>query len=242
MIIDKNVSTPLYQQVKDYLERKIVINEWPVGYRLPPEKKLAANFGVSNITVKRAIHELVSEGLLERYSGKGTFVVKKKDRDISTLISLKSESLDEDGDYPHKIIEFKKEETGERYADMFDIKPTDLIYSMTRVKTDGHNPLVLEYSYIPCYQFKESLDPTDFEENLIYDVLVKKYGIKLTKAKVYFSTMVAGEHEQSMLDVSKGQKLFIIDRQTITQEQRVVEYSRFIMEQDQSKFFLEIQV
>lgn len=242
MDIDKNLSTPLYQQVKDYLERKIVIDDWPVGFRLPPERKLAANFGVSNITVKRAIHELVSEGLLERYSGKGTFVVKKKDRDISTLISLKSESLDEDGDYPHKIIEFKTEETGEQYADMFNIEPTDLLYNMTRVKMDGDTPLVLEYSYIPCYQFEESLDTNDFEENLIYDVLVKKYGIKLTKARVYFSTMVAGEYEQNMLDVPNRQQLFVIDRQTISQDQRVVEYSRFIMEQDKSKFFLEIQV
>lgn len=115
MKIDKSLSIPLYQQVKDYLEEKIIIGEWSLGYQLPSEKELAVKFDVSNITVKRAIHELVNEGVLERHSGKGTFVIEKKEaKDISTLVSLKNESWSENKHYPHKTIKFKKKQLGTR--------------------------------------------------------------------------------------------------------------------------------
>src|SRR5699024_11397847 len=76
MKVNKDLSIPLYQQVKDYLKDKITSCEWEVGYQLPTEKELAAQFHVSNITVKRAVLELVNKGLLHRQSGKGTFVTQ----------------------------------------------------------------------------------------------------------------------------------------------------------------------
>ncbi|MEL7563532.1 MAG: GntR family transcriptional regulator, partial [Dehalobacterium sp.] len=65
-----------YIQIKDYLNDKIVNGEWQPGHQIPPESKLVKDFGVSRMTIRRAISELVIEGKLETKQGSGTFVTE----------------------------------------------------------------------------------------------------------------------------------------------------------------------
>lgn len=66
---------PLYRQIADYIRKKIVQGEWPVGSKIPTERALAAAFGVNRSTVVTAFAELTAEGLLEGNSGSGTTVI-----------------------------------------------------------------------------------------------------------------------------------------------------------------------
>src|SRR5499427_10067344 len=65
---------PLYHQTAEVLRSRIVQNVWKQGDRLPSENQLCEEFGVSSITMRRAVATLVAEGLLVRLQGKGTFV------------------------------------------------------------------------------------------------------------------------------------------------------------------------
>ena len=65
---------PLYHQTAEILRSRIVQNVWRQGDRLPSENQLCDEFGVSSITMRRAVATLVAEGLLVRLQGKGTFV------------------------------------------------------------------------------------------------------------------------------------------------------------------------
>src|SRR5437763_11600792 len=65
---------PLYHQTAEILRSRIVQNVWKQGDRLPSESQLCDEFGVSSITMRRAVATLVAEGLLVRLQGKGTFV------------------------------------------------------------------------------------------------------------------------------------------------------------------------
>ncbi len=67
---------PLYQQVHDHLLGRIVAGEWPPGDYLPSEQRLAASLGVALGTVRRALDELVQEGVVERRQGRGTAVLR----------------------------------------------------------------------------------------------------------------------------------------------------------------------
>src|SRR5262249_35268227 len=75
-IRDRSVMTagPLYHQTAEILRSRIVQNVWKQGDRLPSEGQLCEEFGVSSITMRRAVATLVAEGLLIRLQGKGTFV------------------------------------------------------------------------------------------------------------------------------------------------------------------------
>jgi DNA-binding LacI/PurR family transcriptional regulator len=72
--IDPGGVTPLYQQVAADLRRKIVSGAMPVGTQLEPHRQLAATYGVSVVTINKALAGLVSEGVLHSRVGRGTFV------------------------------------------------------------------------------------------------------------------------------------------------------------------------
>lgn len=66
--------TPLYSQIRTYINDQIQQLNWKPGDQLPSENELAAQFNVSRITVKTALSELIEEGIIFRVQGKGTFV------------------------------------------------------------------------------------------------------------------------------------------------------------------------
>ena len=76
--LDKESAVPLYEQLKLSLSKKIEEHVLQEGERLPSEAELCAEFDVSRITVRRAVDELVEEGVLERRQGKGTFVASSR--------------------------------------------------------------------------------------------------------------------------------------------------------------------
>ncbi|HEY0297128.1 MAG TPA: histidine utilization repressor, partial [Bordetella sp.] len=79
-------SVALYQQVKDFIVRNIMSGTWPAGYRLPSEHELVAQFGISRMTVNRALRELSAQGQVERIAGVGSFVAREKPQ--STLLHI----------------------------------------------------------------------------------------------------------------------------------------------------------
>ena len=80
MTLNANNAVPLYEQVKINLQSQMASRAFLPGQRLPSETELCQNFGVSRITVRRALDDLVNEGILERKQGKGTFVAERKSK------------------------------------------------------------------------------------------------------------------------------------------------------------------
>lgn len=76
----------LYEQVKDFIVRKVQQGVWRAGDRLPSEHELVAQFGISRMTVNRALRDLVAEGRIVRVAGVGSFVAEDKPQ--STLLQI----------------------------------------------------------------------------------------------------------------------------------------------------------
>ncbi len=68
---------PAYQQIKEAILDNIHSGLWQAGQAIPPELTLAEQFGVSRMTVNRALKELSEERVLERRQGSGTFVAQQ---------------------------------------------------------------------------------------------------------------------------------------------------------------------
>ncbi len=71
---DKNGNEPVYQQIINYISRKISSGDWTISSRLPSQRVLAERFGVNRSTIVRALEELCSFGVLEGVTGRGTVV------------------------------------------------------------------------------------------------------------------------------------------------------------------------
>ena len=80
--------SPAFQTIKDYLLKEIQAGTWKEGDAIPSEAMLAEQFGVSRMTVNRAVRELTSEQILNRIQGSGTYVAQQKYQ--ATLVEIKS--------------------------------------------------------------------------------------------------------------------------------------------------------
>ncbi len=239
-MINKNAPHPLYHQVKDLVEEKIVSGEWPKGFQIPTEKELAKRFDVSTITVKRAILDLVHEGLLYRQRGKGTFVTSKRETDLQSLVTLKY-GAEDDVKHPHQTLGFEQGNANPLIAKALDIDEKDEVYKLSRLKLNGNKPVVIEYTYLPL-RLLPDLTENLLENELLYSVIQNQYGYELDRAKIYFSTLAANYEEAKLLDVPEGEQLFVIERSTRTKEGQLIEYSKFIIRQEEYQFYIDVTI
>lgn len=81
-------STPIFQRIKDYLVGEIASGRWKEGDLVPSEQALVRQFGVSRMTVNRAVRELTAEQILVRRQGSGTYVAPQKYQ--ATLVEIRN--------------------------------------------------------------------------------------------------------------------------------------------------------
>lgn len=81
-------STPIFQRIKDYLVSEIASGRWKEGDLVPSEQALVRQFGVSRMTVNRAVRELTAEQVLVRRQGSGTYVAPQKYQ--ATLVEIRN--------------------------------------------------------------------------------------------------------------------------------------------------------
>ncbi|MBL4952791.1 GntR family transcriptional regulator [Neobacillus sp. OS1-32] len=228
MKIDKNSHVPFYRQVEEVLEEKIISKQWDVGYQLPTEQELADLFDVSTITVKRAIIELVNKGYLYRQRGKGTFVAGgQNEQDIGTMFSL----ITDNEEHPHELISFSIEDSNKEIAEKLKLEAKAKIYKIKRLKINKDIPEALEYTYLP-YKLCPGLTPEDIENELIYNVLLKKYHIALDKAKLFVRPYIVTGKKAERMQVEPGAPVFKWERFTYSKQGEIVEYSQFYDRQE----------
>ena len=117
-MINKKSPIPVYYQLEEDIKRKIEQGVWQVGQCISSERELAEEYGVSRMTIRQSLGELVQDGILVREKGKGTFVCKPKvkQRDMmsfSEVIAKSGRTL------KTKIIEFQIIDRPSEYDDIF---------------------------------------------------------------------------------------------------------------------------
>ena len=128
-----------YLEIKDYLMERIRSGEYKPEQAIPAERELAAQLGVSRMTVRKAIEELMYEGLLIRRKGSGTF--------LTTAKSSKPDLLLEAGENAVKIVSCKLCSEGSYGYKMLGLDPSRSYWRLRRVRRIGHQPYAYEDIY-----------------------------------------------------------------------------------------------
>lgn len=128
-----------YLEIKDYLLERIRSGEFKPDQAIPAERELAAQLGVSRMTVRKAIEELMYEGLLIRRKGSGTF--------LTTAKSSKPDLLVEAGENAVKIISCKLCSEGSYGYKMLNLDPSRSYWRLRRVRWIGRQPYAYEDIY-----------------------------------------------------------------------------------------------
>ena len=94
------MESPIYIRIHNHIKEEIEDGKWQVGDRIPAERDLAEEFGVSRMTLRQAVQTLVDEGILERRVGAGTFVARKKVQEKMSGITSFTELMENQGNIP----------------------------------------------------------------------------------------------------------------------------------------------
>jgi DNA-binding GntR family transcriptional regulator len=144
------LNTPLYRQVYDQIRQRISAGVYARGSALPSETKLGLEFGVSQITVRRAIHELALDGLIDRRQGIGNIV---RNRARSVLIGLSSFTADVAAGRLRLVRTLLADEmiaAGDEVAAKLEIQNGALVRHLRRLDSEGAMPIAIDDVYTPA--------------------------------------------------------------------------------------------
>lgn len=151
----------LYEQVKEFISRKIQDGTWPAGHRLPSEHELVAQFGVARMTVNRALRELVEQGRITRVAGVGSFVAEDKPQ--STLLqiaNIASEIRQRGHDYRCQMLAVERVAASPDVAAWLGLHVGESVFHSVCLHLENETPVQLEERYV-----NPAVVPTYLDQN-----------------------------------------------------------------------------
>jgi GntR family transcriptional regulator len=239
--LNESSGIPLYVQVVEELNKKIQDGEYLPGERIPPEAQLCERFGVSRITIRRAIRKLVEENVLYTKQGKGTFVnpIKIKRR-LPKLYSF-SEDMRELGLTPSsRVLEQTVEKADEETVDLLKLPEADrLVNRIVRVRMANNIPILIERSFIPHYLCPDLLKES-FETRSLYGALAEEYRLELYRAEETYEVRLLTAAEGKDLECKRNLPAFAIQRLTSRKDGTPVELTRAVGRGDLLRFSVQL--
>lgn len=234
MLSSKTV-IPLYKQVEDELYHRIQRKEYTAENRLPTEAELAKQFNVSTITIKKAILNLVEQGVLVRKQGKGTFVVSpKQPRELTHVIGF-SESCRINGTTAgSKTLEQTLVLTPSLVKEALQYEE-DYVICISRLRFVDDIPMAIETNWFPLeYNFllKEDLDDCS-----LFDKLNER-NVALYSARRSIEICHANREETQLLNVPSNTALLLVKSTAFSHSGEAIFYGKQVINSEHFKLIV----
>jgi GntR family transcriptional regulator len=233
--LDANSSQPLYQQLqralRDAIEKRVLGPE----DALPSERQLAADLGVSRITVRKAIDGLVSEGLLVSRQGSGNFVSARIDKNFAKLTSF-SEDMRARGRNPHSVWLGRSEGTvAPEEALKLALSPGTLVYRFNRLRYADDEPMAIELATMVA----SCLPPLAEVGESLYASL-ESLGNRPVRALQRLRALLLNAEQAKLLEAKEGDAGLLVERLGYLRDGRAIELSQSFYRGDKYDFIAEL--
>lgn len=206
-------AAPLYERVKRHMSEAILVGEWPPGMVLPNETTLAQGFGVAVGTVRRAMSDLVAEGLLSRRRKTGTVVTGRAPHHSLRFFFQYFRLHRADGSLARSTSRFLSVETlpatPEQVATL-QIRTGGVISIHRARDVDGrpvmHDRLILAQERLPAWPLDLAGLPS-----LLYLHLLERYGIRISAVRERISADLASAEDAALLELAERAAVLTID-------------------------------
>ena len=234
--IEKNSSVPLYRQLKNKILNEIKSNSLAIDTRIPSERELSEKYGISRMTARRAIDDLVKDKYLIRIIGKGTYVTDiNKSSEFTRVISFTEDMVKLGYSVKSKILKLNLIEAGEEVLSRLKGSKHEKVFEIVRLRLANNVPMALQSSYI-LSRFCPNLLDYDLSSNSLYGILEKKFKLKPSYANNILETRIANREEMNLFVVQKQIALFVLNQTTYLENGVPFEYVISIHRGDKYKF------
>lgn len=233
---------PLYQRLRDDLAARINRREWRPGDMIPTEAELSATYGMAVGTVRKAIDQLVADGVVERRQGVGTQVRRARfNSSLFRFFRFQSETGERLA--PESRI-LRREVVGASpaVAAALRLREGEPVISLSRLRLIGGVPLLAEEIRLEKARFEAilSLDAADFGD-LLYPLYEERCGQVVVSAEETLTVETADDLRAHLLGLASGAPLVAIERVAFDLERRPIEWRRSRGPADRFRYHVEIR-
>lgn len=223
IMLERTSTTPLFAQVAQRISTSIASGNLRPGQQIPTEPELATTFGVSRITIRRAIEELSERGLLLKKQGKGTFVRETKIGRKIEHISSFSESCRASGMTPSARV---------LHREVLEAPPSDMevdfggqpVLYIRRIHYADGVPVMIENNYYPSLRL--GFLATAPLEGSLFELLADRGVVIAGSRSSYIDALGATPAQAQLLDVLVGDPVFFLYREMLDSDGALVYVGR----------------
>lgn len=239
MLLQDNLR-PLYEQLKQMIVSDIVSGKYKHGERLPSEIGLAQTHGISRITVRRALAELVAEGYLSSQQGKGTYVnfIKGENR-LMSFADINERIEDQSAQHSSHILSKEGIGADEGVARYLKVAEGSPLIRLHRLMSENGKPYMIDTAYFLEERFPGIFDK--LTDNIsTFEILRRDYGVGFVKAIKAMGVIRAGVREAQLLECVPGDPLFSISKVIFDADELPIHYSHYLVLGDRCVYTITI--
>ena len=218
-----------------------LIDELVVGDAIPSERQLSQDLGVSRLTVRAALEDLVREGYLVRRRGAGTFVSEPKIAQELTMSSFTDDIRSRGMTPGSRTLDLRTVPAGARLGRILHVSPSEPVVVAKRLRLADRESMAIETLHV-----RESLIPglekADLENGSFYALLRERYGITIVGGHQTIEPTVTNEDESAALGVPLHSPAFLFERVTRSEQDEIVEFVSSIYRGDRYRLVTELSV
>lgn len=213
------VPRALYQQLKEYILDNINSGVWPAGYKLPSEHQLVDQFGMSRMTVNRALRELSAQGRIVRAAGIGSFVAEEKPQSTLFEIANLQEDIRRRGhEYRYTLLALDTVPASTDIAVAFELRTGDPVFYVRCLHYGNDEPVQLEERYVNPVMVPDFL-AQDFTQIAPSDYLVQS--APYDEMEHIVDAVLPDAMQCKLLEITKNHPCLLLTRRTWNQGQAV---------------------
>lgn len=231
---------PRYEQLYRHLAATIGAGELAPETQLPPERELALIANVSRVTVRKAVSQLVEDGVLEQRRGAGTFVRParpKLEQSLSALVSFTEYMRQRGKTSSSRILRRGLFLPTPDEMMALGLSAADRVARVERLRFADDTPLALEWSSLPT----DVLPDPEAVETSLYDVL-RASGKAPTRAVQRITAVNLTAADAKLLLLPEGAAVLRIDRTAYLPTGRPIEFTRGLYRSDIYDFIAELRL
>ena len=214
------LDVPMHSVVRTELLEEIRSGRLAPGDQVPTEPQLIDKYQVSRTTVRRALRDLETMGLIDRQPGRGSFVREPRveprlDRLTGFVEDMEALGLDASA----SVETIERIGADEEVAGQLGLQVGDRVVHIERIRLANGTPISFDDSYFPL-QLGARIAKENLEEEPFYSILEGKYGILLAGADYSVSATVADERVGALLAIGVGAPVLRLERTSYARPDR----------------------
>ncbi|EDM98779.1 UbiC transcription regulator-associated domain protein [Pseudoflavonifractor capillosus ATCC 29799] len=223
--VDKEKPIPLYYQIEESIRAQIESGELAPGEKLPTEQWYCSFFGVSRMTLRKALQDLINAGVIERSRGQGPTVAQPRLSQQLVRFSGLYDTLEAQGLHvTTRILSIGKKRAGALEASRLSVPEGTEILALRRLRFVHESPIALQHTCLRG-DITGPIRSADLEDGSLYHLLEER-GVCIERATQKFTACIPTKAQCRMFSLSEETPLLYTERTSFLKDETALEFSR----------------